>query len=89
MKFPWFSSENPSKKNIQKIENRQKEAVNKTYKLSSLPENLQKVAILIKQNDEEIKYLNKKLEVSLSAKKVLEEDLSKKLKFDTLNHRQV
>ena len=80
MKFPWFSSEKSSKKNIQPIESNQKEAVEKTYKLSSLPENLQTIAILIKQNNEEIKYLNKKLEVSLSAKKVLEEDLSKGLK---------
>jgi hypothetical protein len=79
MKFPWFSPEKSSKKNIQPVENKQKEAVKKTYKLSSLPENLQKIAILIKKNDEEIKYLNKKLEVSLSAKKVLEEDLSKRL----------
>ena len=80
MKFPWFSSEKSSKKNIQPIEKNQKKEVKKTYNLSSLPENLQKIVILIKQNDEEIKYLNKKLEVSLNAKKVLEEDLSKKLK---------
>ena len=80
MKFPWSSSEKSSKKNIEPIKNNQEKELKKTYKLSSLPENLQKIAILIKQNDEEIKYLNKKLEVSLCAKKVLEEDLSKKLK---------
>jgi len=79
MKFPW-SSGKTSKKNIEPVQNNQKEELKKTYKLSSLPENLQKIAILIKQNDEEIKYLNKKLEVSLKAKKVLEEDLSRKLK---------
>ncbi len=76
MKFPWFAS----KKNIHSIENNQKDVIKKTYNLSSLPDNLQKIAILIKQNDEEIKYLNKKLEVSLTAKKILEGELSKKLK---------
>ena len=80
MKIPWFSSEKSPKKNIQHIDNNKKEEVKKTYKLTALPENIQKIAILIKQNDEEIKYLNKKLDVSLSAKKILEEDLSKKLK---------
>ena len=79
MKFPWFSSEKSSEENIEHRASNQKEEVKKTYKLSSLPENLQEIAILIKQNDEEIKYLNKKLEVSLSAKKLLEEDLSRKL----------
>jgi hypothetical protein len=77
MKFPWFSSEKPSKKNIEPIK---RQELKKTYKISSLPENLQNIAILIKQNEEEIKYLNKKLEVSLTTKKVLEADLSKKLK---------
>ena len=80
MKFPWFSSDKSSNEKIEPIQNNQKKELKKTYKLSSLPENLQKIAILINQNDEEIKYLNKKLEVSLRAKKLLEEDLSKKLK---------
>ena len=80
MKFPWFSSEKSSKKNIEPLQNNEKKELTKTFKLSSLPENLQQIAILIKKNDEEIKYLNKKLEVSLSAKKILEEDLSNRLK---------
>ena len=80
MKFPWFSSDKSSKEKIEPIQDNQKKELKKTYTLSSLPDNLQKIAILIKQNDEEIKYLNKKVEVSLSAKKILEEDLSRKLK---------
>ena len=80
MKFPWFSQDKSSKMGIEPIKNNQNEELNKTYNLSSLPENLQKIAILIKQNDEEIKYLKKKLEVSLIVKKILEDDLSKKLK---------
>ena len=79
MKFPWFSSKKSSKKNIDPIMENQKKVLKKTYQISSLPENLQKIAILIKQNDEEIKYLNKKLEISLTAKKALEEDLARKL----------
>ena len=80
MKFPWSSSDKSSKENIKPVQNNQKKELKKTYNLSSLPENLQKLAILIKQNDAEIKYLNKKLEISLSVKKILEEDLSRKLK---------
>ena len=80
MKFPWFSSEKSSEDRVQSKENAQKEKVNKAYKLSSLPKNLQRIAILIKQNDQEIKYLKNKLEVSLSAKKILEENFSKELK---------
>ena len=80
MKFPWSSSNKSSKENIEPTQNNQKKELKKTYNLSSLPDNLQRMAILIKQNDAEIKYLNKKLEVSLSVKKVLEEDLSRKLK---------
>ena len=79
MKFPWFSSEKSSQKIIEPIQKNQKKELQKTYKISSLPTNLQKIAILIKQNDEEIKYLQKKLELSLTAKKVLEEDISRKL----------
>ena len=44
-----------------------------------MPENLQKIAKLIKQTDNEIKYLNKKLEVNLIAKKELEQNLSVQL----------
>ena len=80
MKFPWFSSEKSSKENFKPKQNNEEKEIKKTYKSTSLPKHLQKIAILIKQNDEEIKYLNKKLEVSLSAKKILEEILSKKLK---------
>tara|TARA_B100000700_G_C14871224_1_gene773506 strand:- start:690 stop:944 length:255 start_codon:yes stop_codon:yes gene_type:complete len=80
MKFPWFSSDKSSKEKIEPIQNNLKKELKKTYNLGSLPENLQKIAILIKKNDEEIKYLNKKVEVCLSAKKILEEDLSRKLK---------
>tara|TARA_Y100001968_G_C19333830_1_gene705722 strand:- start:669 stop:923 length:255 start_codon:yes stop_codon:yes gene_type:complete len=80
MKFPWFSSEKSSKNKSEPIQKNQKKELKKTYKINSLPENLQKIAILIKQNDAEINYLKKKLEVSLTAKKVLEEDLSRNLK---------
>ncbi len=80
MKFPWFSSEKSSKNNTEPSENNETKEIKKTYKISSLPKDLQTIAILIQQNDQEIKYLNKKLEVSLTAKKVLEEDLSRRLK---------
>tara|TARA_Y100001968_G_C19442118_1_gene763149 strand:+ start:1228 stop:1482 length:255 start_codon:yes stop_codon:yes gene_type:complete len=80
MKFPWFSSEKSSKENSKPIQNNPEKEIKRTYKISSLPVNLQKIAILIKQNDEEIKYLNKKLEISMSAKKVLEDNLSRELK---------
>ena len=79
MKFPWFSSEKASKKNTELIQKNEEKELKKTYKISSLPENLQKIAILIQQADNEIKYLNKKLEVNLIAKKELEKELSIKL----------
>ena len=79
MKFPWFTSDKSSKENMEPIEDNQNKKLNKTYNLSSLPENLQKIVILIKKNDEEIKYLKKKLDVSLNVKKILEDDLSRKL----------
>ena len=79
MKFPWSSSEKTSKKNTELIQKDEERELKQTYKLSSLPENLQKIAKLIKQTDNEIKYLNKKLEVNLIAKKELEQNLSVQL----------
>ena len=79
MKFPWSSSEKTSKKNTELIQKDEEKELKQTYKLSSLPENLQKIAKLIKQTDNEIKYLNKKLEVNLIAKKELEQNLSVQL----------
>ena len=80
MKFPWSSSEKTSKKNSELIQKNEEKELKQTYKISSMPENLQKIAKLIQQTDNEIKYLNKKLEVNLIAKKELEQNLSVKLK---------
>ena len=79
MKFPWSSSENTSKKNTELIQKNEEKKLKQTYKISSMPENLQKIAKLIQQTNNEIKYLNKKLEVNLIAKKQLEQHLSEKL----------
>jgi len=79
MKFPWSSSEKTSKKNTELIQKDEEKELKQTYKISSMPENLQKIAKLIKQTDNEIKYLNKKLEVNLIAKKELEQNLSVQL----------
>ena len=79
MKFPWFSSEKTSEKNTELIQKNEEKELKQTYKISSMPENLQKIARLIQQTDNEIKYLNKKLEVNLIAKKELEQNLSVKL----------
>tara|TARA_B100000579_G_scaffold392169_1_gene367932 strand:- start:214 stop:474 length:261 start_codon:yes stop_codon:yes gene_type:complete len=79
MKFPWSSSEKTSKKNTELIQKNDEKELKQTYKISSMPENLQKIAKLIQQTDNEIKYLNKKLEVNLIAKKELEQNLSVKL----------
>ena len=79
MKFPWSSSENTSKKNAELIQKNEEKKLKQTYKISSMPENLQKIAKLIQQTDNEINYLNKKLEVNLIAKKQLEQHLSVKL----------
>ena len=79
MKFPWFSSEKTSEKNTELIQKNEEKELKQTYKISSMPENLQKIAKLIQQTDNEIKYLNKKLEVNLIAKKELEQNLSVKL----------
>ena len=80
MKFPWSSSEKTSKNNTELIQKNEEKEAKQTYKISSMPENLQKIARLIQQTDNEIKYLNKKLEVNLIAKKELEQNLSVKLK---------
>ena len=61
------------------IQKNEEKELKKTYNISSMPENLQKIAKLIQQTDNEIKYLNKKLEVNLIAKKELEQNLSVKL----------
>ena len=79
MKFPWSSSEKTSKKNTELIQKNDEKELKQTYKISSMPENLQKIAKLIQQTDNEIKYLNKKLEVNLLAKKELEQNLSVQL----------
>ena len=80
MKFPWSSSEKTPKNNTELIQKNEEKELKQTYKISSMPENLQKIARLIQQTDNEIKYLNKKLEVNLIAKKELEQNLSVKLK---------
>ena len=79
MKFPLFSSEKTSEKNTELIQKNEEKKLKQTYKISSMPENLQKIAKLIQRTDSEIKYLNKKLEVNLIAKKELEQNLSVKL----------
>lgn len=79
MKLPWFSSGKSSKINTESIKKNEKFETKKTYNLSSLPENLQKIAILIQHTDKEIKYLQKKLEITSTARKELEQQLSRKL----------
>ena len=79
MKLPWFSSAKASKENTEPIQKNKKETTKKTYKLSSLPESLQKIVILIQHSEKEIKSLQKKLEVTSTAKKELEQQLSRKL----------
>ena len=79
MKFPWFASDKSSKKKSTPLDKSEKKNTQKSYKLSELPENLQRIALLIQQTDKEIKYLNRKLEVNLTAKKELEKQLSIKL----------
>ena len=79
MKLPWFSSEKSSKKNPETKQKNEKKETKKTYKLSSLPENLQKIAILIKKADKEIQNLQMKLQVTSKAKKELEKELSREL----------
>ena len=79
MKFPWSSSEKSTKKNTELIQKNEEKKLKQTYKISSMPENLKKIAKLIQQTDNEIKYLNKKLEVNSIAKKQLEQHISVKL----------
>ena len=79
MKFPWFTSGKSSKKDTEPLQKNKKKELKKTYKISSLPDNLQKIALLIQQNDKEINYLNKRIEISLTAKKELEEVFTKEL----------
>tara|TARA_B100000700_G_C15026112_1_gene848224 strand:+ start:2382 stop:2636 length:255 start_codon:yes stop_codon:yes gene_type:complete len=81
MKLPWFSSGKSSKKILDNSKKKKNVEQKKTYKLSSLPENLQKIAFLIQHSEKEIRYLQKKLDVSLTAKKQLEQQLSKELKL--------
>ena len=84
MKFPWFASDKSSKKmKSTPLDKSEKKNTKKSYKLSELPENLQRIALLIQQTDKEIKYLNRKLEVNLTAKKELEKQLS--IKLNTMN----
>jgi len=83
MKLPWFSSGKSSKEKTSTIQKSDLKERKKNYKLSELPEKLQRIALLIQQTDKEIKYLNKKLEVNLTAKKELEKQLS--IKLSTLN----
>jgi len=88
MKLPWFSSEDSSKKTNENssikqpepLKDKQINDIQKTYQLSSLPERLQKIAILIRASDQEIQDLQKKLEVTLIGKKELELQLTKELK---------
>ena len=88
MKLPWFSSEDSSKKTNENSSIKQKESLKekqtkdaqKSYQLSSLPERLQKIAILIKASDQEILDLQRKLEVTSIGKKELEIQLGKELK---------
>ena len=79
MKLPWFSSEKSSQEKTEPIEQDKKSENKKTYKISTLPENLQKIAILIQQTDKEIAYLQKKLALLLTTKKELEKNLKGKL----------
>ena len=79
MKLPWFSSGKSSGKETTPMQKNEKKEIKKSYKISSLPENLQRIALLIQQTDKEIKYLNKKLEVNMTAKKELEKQLAMKL----------
>tara|TARA_Y100001968_G_C19373155_1_gene726170 strand:- start:284 stop:538 length:255 start_codon:yes stop_codon:yes gene_type:complete len=79
MKLPWFSSDKSSKKKASPIQKTEKKEIIKSYKLSSLPENLQRIALLIQQTDKEIKHLKKKLDINITVKKELEKQLSIKL----------
>ena len=79
MKLPWLSSDKSKKKKSTPIQKSEQKEIKKNYKLSELPKNLQRIALLIQQTDKEINYLKRKLEVNLTAKKELEKQLSIKL----------
>ena len=79
MKLPWFSSAKSSKKNNELVEISEKEKTKKTYELSSLPENLQRIVILIQFAEKERIHLQKQLDVTTTAKKQLEQQLFKEL----------
>ena len=49
MKFPWSSSEKTSKKDTELIQKNDEKELKQTYKISSMPENLQKIAKLIQK----------------------------------------
>ncbi len=80
MKFPWFSSENSSEKKTKPIQENKEEELKKTYELSSLPDDLQKIAILLNHTEKEIIYLKKKLMVASSVKNQLEKKLFREIK---------
>ena len=77
MKFPWNSSKKESNSNSKKIKKNEKEKTTKTYELNSLPDNLQKIAVLLQHTNREITYLKSKLEVTSKVKMNLEQELSK------------
>jgi hypothetical protein len=84
MKFPWDSSKKQSNSNSnsnsKKILKSEQEKTTKTYKLNSLPNNLQKIALLLQHTNKEMTYLKKKLEVASKVKENLEQELSKGVK---------
>ena len=77
MKFPWDSSKKESNSNSKKIQKIEKEETTKTYNLNSLPENLQKIALLLQHTTKEVTYLKNKLKVTSKVKESLEQELSK------------
>ena len=77
MKFPWDSSKKESNSNSKKIQKIEKEETTKTYKLNSLPKNLQKIALLLQHTTKEVTYLKNKLKVTSKVKENLEQELSK------------
>ena len=77
MKFPWDSSKKESNSNSKKIQKIEKEETTKTYKLNSLPKNLQKIALLLQHTNKEVTYLKNKLKVTSKVKENLEQELSK------------
>ena len=80
MKFPWSSSKKLSKKNTEQIDKNERKKTSKTYQISSLPNELKKIAILIQYAEKEVTYLKNKLAVTSKAKKELEEQLKKGIK---------